>query len=364
MLQGQKHLINEGDQRDNHSLADITNTLPNYELHQVPRQGKRGGGVAIIARHGLKVIQNDILGNYNSFEHMDMQITSMSSSLRLIVIYRPPPCKKNKLTITQFHDKFSSLLDSVSPMSTPFLIVGDFNVHVDQPQDCVAASFLDTLYVYDLKQHVCAPTHIGGHTLDLLLTRMTDNVISAISIHDDLPSDHAAVKCFIGIARPAASRKSISSRKLREVDTELLRKDIQTSSLNALQPSDSVNDSSTKFFTVLRSIIDNHAPVTSRTVVLRPHAPWYCDALREAKRDKRRYERQYKATDLTVHKEMYQEQCKKYNEQLASAKSDYHRQQIKNAEDRNLFRIVDTLTKPKSENALPSHEDPKDLADR
>ncbi len=355
----------KGDQRDDYSIADIRNTLPNYELYHVPRQGKRGGGVGILVRHGLNVKQNNILGKYDSFEHIDMQITSASSSLRLVVIYRPPPNKKNKLTVALFHDEFSSLLDSLSPMSTPFLITGDFNIHVDESQDRVATSFLDTLNDYDLQQHVRAPTHTGGHTLDLLVTRKTDKFVSSVSVHDDLPSDHAAVKCLIDIARPPASRKLIKSRKLREVNPDLLRKDIQTSSLISLQHTVSgVDDFAAKFFNVLRKIIDNHAPVTARTVVLRPHAPWYCDTLREAKREKRRCERKYKTTNLTVHKEIYKDQCKKYQEQLTSAKTNFHRQQIADAEDRNLFRIVDTLTKPKAESALPSHDDPKELADR
>ena len=355
----------KGDHRDDRSIADFKNTLPNYDLYHVPRQqSKKGGGVAILARHGLIVKQNNILGSYNSFEHMDLHISSMAgASLRLVVIYRPPPNKKNKFTVPEFHDEFSSMLDSVLPVTTPFVIAGDFNVHVDQPQDSVASSFLDMLNDYDLEQHVCVATHVDGHTLDLLVTRKTDNVVSSVSVHNDLPSDHGAVKSFLDIARPAASRKHICSRKLREVNIESFRKNIKSSTLNSSQPTDTATDLSTKFVTVLHKIIDNHAPVTARTVVLRPHAPWYCDSLREAKREKRRCERKYMATDLTVHKEIYQEQCKKYNEQLASAKAEFHRKQISDAEDSNLFRIVDKLTKPKSEGTLPTHEDPKELAD-
>ena len=42
---------------------------------------------------------------------------------------------------------------------------------------------------------------------------------------------------------------------------------------------------------VLRDTLDRHAPEMSRMITLRPHAPWYTDELRAAKREKRRCER-------------------------------------------------------------------------
>ncbi|XP_072033365.1 uncharacterized protein [Amphiura filiformis] len=221
--------------------------------------------------------------------------------------------------------------------------------------------------MHDLNQHVCSPTHKKGHTLDLLVTRKTNELVTDVSVHRGLPSDHSAVKCLVRIVRPPASRQRVRSRKVREVDIGMIRKDISS----ALLPnSDTSNDIlkvdilTDQFNSKLRKIIDSHAPVTERTVILRPHAPWYCDALRNAKQEKRRRERKYKATGLTVHRELYKEQCETYHDLLNSAKTMYHRDQISDAEPRDLFRVVDTLTKPKSSITLPAHDDPKDLADR
>ena len=51
------------------------------------------------------------------------------------------------------------------------LVLGDFNIHVDVPNDIDAVKFLDLLESLGLKQHVTEATHIFGRTLHLVITR-------------------------------------------------------------------------------------------------------------------------------------------------------------------------------------------------
>ena len=51
------------------------------------------------------------------------------------------------------------------------LALGDFNIHVDVPNDIDAVKFLDLLESLGREQHVTEATHIFGHTLDLVITR-------------------------------------------------------------------------------------------------------------------------------------------------------------------------------------------------
>ena len=44
----------------------------------------------------------------------------------------------------------------------------------------------------------------------------------------------------------------------------------------------------------IKDIVNKHAPKQVKIITLRPHAPWYNDHIREAKREKRRRERKYK----------------------------------------------------------------------
>ena len=55
--------------------------------------------------------------------------------------------------------------------SSPLMIVGDFNIHVDDSTDTHAGKLLDVLTSHSLQQNVKSPTHRHGHTLDLVIMR-------------------------------------------------------------------------------------------------------------------------------------------------------------------------------------------------
>ena len=76
---------------------------------------------------------------------------------------------------------FTSLLDyleSVVMSTGKLLITGDFNFHVDVPTDPINIHFRDLLDAMGLVQHVKQPTHIHGHTLDLIITRQSDDFVA------------------------------------------------------------------------------------------------------------------------------------------------------------------------------------------
>jgi hypothetical protein len=63
----------------------------------------------------------------------------------------------------------------------------------------------------------------------------------------------------------------------------------------------------------LSSIIDRHAPLASKNIILRPSTEWYSDELRAAKRNRRKAERRMRKSNLTVHREMFRDTCLKAN---------------------------------------------------
>lgn len=69
---------------------------------------------------------------------------------------------------------------------------GDFNFHVDQPNDSDSNRFMSILYSFDLKHHVGA-THWDGQTLNLTITRASDDGLVSNCRVGDRISDHFAV---------------------------------------------------------------------------------------------------------------------------------------------------------------------------
>ncbi|PIK53605.1 hypothetical protein BSL78_09523 [Apostichopus japonicus] len=219
-----------GDTRDDHVLGDLKNTLPQYNIYHKPRKSKTGGGICLLSRN-IYVVKRHTTPSYRSFEHMEFTISTKTASIELLATYRPPPSQKNKLTPNLFFEEFSSLLERVTIIPRQVILAGDFNIHVDVDLDPLAVNFRNVLISAGLQQHVKGRTHKNGHTLDLLITRKIDDVISDVNILYDTDSDHSAISCQIGISQPAAIRVTKTTRNLRDLAIPDFINDIGKSAL-------------------------------------------------------------------------------------------------------------------------------------
>ena len=163
------------------------------------------------------------------------------------------------------------------------------------------------------------------------------------------------------MARPEPVRHKTSFRKLRQIDIDQFKLDISSSPLK-MSPSPDLGSLVEQYNCVLSELLDKHAPTVTRSITLRPHAPWYNDMLRERKREKRRLERKWMSSGLEVHKQMYQEECHQYKRALDQAKTDYHKAQVSDCEQGKLFHVIDKLSAAKPAKVLPSHDSAHDLA--
>ena len=127
----------------------------------------------------------------------------------MLVIYRSP-LSADGTTIDLFLSEFSNLLEQIITDPKPIIIFGDFNLHVDLPNDVAALKFLDRLETFGLKQHVNVVTHRCGHILDLVITRSDDDLVLNLNVTDPIISDHLAVHCKnIAFKKPSYKRKEI-----------------------------------------------------------------------------------------------------------------------------------------------------------
>ena len=117
------------------------------------------------------------------------------------------------------------------------------------------------------------------------------------------------------------------------------------------------------FYSVLRELLDKHAPVKTRSVRLHPNSPWFTDSLRELKREKHRYERKFRSTNLEVHRQIYKHACQAYTNALNTAKTTYYKEKISGASNDQLFKMINGLFRMKAIPPLPSHESLPALAD-
>ena len=185
-----------------------------YKLINVPCPGGggHGGGVAIIHKDCLSAQTVATTGaGYTTFEHCDVQFNNNSGLLNIIVVYRPPPTKRNGHMVSAFLDEFRSLLED--RMSR------DLNFHVDNAADSNPKKFLNLLDLLNFSQHVTSITHKAGHTLDLVITCDSEAVIDNVTV-SDLLSDHALVLVRVKHPKPLPTQIRTIIRKLRGLDAK------------------------------------------------------------------------------------------------------------------------------------------------
>ena len=131
-----------------------------------------------------------------------------------------------------------------------------------------ASRFRDILSNHSLCQHVSGPTHMDGHTLDLIITKLTDNLVSKTTVSDFL-TDHGAVHCDLHLPKPQPLRHSVQYRNYAAIEKEMLRVNIEASSL-CLDLATSAASLLDQYHNTLLVILDKHAPVQTRTITVRP----------------------------------------------------------------------------------------------
>ncbi len=236
-----------------------------YDIKHLPRDNRQGGGVAIVFKLAV-TIKINVSTITRSCEYMDVACTHQHQSMRMIAIYRPTRSKKNRTPLSVFYEEFSDILESCITSQEELLIVGDLNFHVDDENDHDATHFLDILESFDLVQHVNEPTHISGHTLDLIITRPT-NFVSNVTV-DFMISDHSSVLCNLSLTKPLPIKKELVYRKLRQINMEDFKQDL-TARLSSAEWSDDLNHSVGKYNQVLSELLDKYAPVKRRVITVR-----------------------------------------------------------------------------------------------
>ena len=350
----------KGDSRDDPTIADINNTLPDYNIITHARIGKKGGGICVIYRKGFKATYKS--HNFSTFECLEVSLTSgQKNPLKLITIYRPPPNTSNVYTSSKFFEEFSSLLETIDSTTGHFILCGDFNIHVDNENSPDTKTLTDMLDSCAAVQHVHEATHSKGHTLDLVITSEADNFVKNVSVLNTLPSDHSAIRFHVGLARPAPSKKTMSFRKIKNIDFNSFKKDIAGLPIVTDPPTD-IDSFTTQYSSELTDLLDKYAPVVTRTITLHPKAPWYNTCLREMKREKRSCERKWRKTKLCSDKLVLHEKTVAYSKALNKAKTVYHQKAIAECDQKQLFKVIESLTVQKSSQSLPSHDSDSDLA--
>ena len=185
--------------------------------------------MALVVKSHLRVKQIGE-GQLRSFQFCKWQVQVHHTTITLVSIYHPPYNNKAKVTNAEFLDEYMDWLAETSANDKNLVIWGDYNLHVNNPNDEHTANFLEIKAALGLKQHVRFATHTSGNTLDLIFTEVNGGIGVADCIPDYYISDHCNVLCKLTLKREDIQRKTVTYRKLTDIDIEEMAKCIKATS--------------------------------------------------------------------------------------------------------------------------------------
>ncbi len=160
---------------------------------------------------------------------------------------------------------------------------------------------------------------------------------------------------FLG--KPGRPTKQVTFRKLKSVTARALSEAIDRSAIPAAEiGTKSLDELCHLYNSELQCILDTVAPQKSRNITIREEAEWYTDEIRQAKQMRRRAERVWRKTGLTVHRQIFMERKQTVNNLLWSSKVNHYKCLIAEhkSDTKQLFRTANRLLGRQKHSLLPS----------
>ena len=237
-------------------------TPEGYISFSKPRDERKGGGITIICQNELKCETKNSPFHATSFEFLHLGITINNKYFSLYTIYRLDP---NVEKMSVFFDEFATYLENWTLVSHGVLILGDFNIHIDLPNDSKASTFLEILKMFNLVQHIVVPTHKSGDTIDLIISHPNDFVYNVVV--NEYFSDNKTVSFTLRAIKDPSKSETVTSRNFHSINMEAFTQDITTCLANneISTPIPKFNDRVKWYDTVLSALIDKKQNYTYST---------------------------------------------------------------------------------------------------
>ena len=340
-------------------------TSDNYKYIPFPRPAGNGyGGIGFVIRKDLFRFASAKRLDFTSMEAAELKLTVGKISTTFVCVYRLHPKKENSVTFPKFFDEFSGLLSKYAGNKNDFHIHGDFNLHFNKPNNCNVSRILTLLADHNLCQQVDKPTQRCGNTLDWTVVRSEDSLLNFVFVKE-FPglSDHFGVFSLLRLQPPAPLTRHVTSRNIKAIEQDAFS--VQVRNMVQGVGDGAVSNLVEAYNKGLGKILDEHAPLVSRRVRDRPSAPWMTEGVREARRKRRRAERKWRKTHLTVHKQIYVHAMQSSRSVSILARKDYYFNKMKDCKSsKQLFNVSDSLLGRNRSTCLPTDTAKSDLPQR
>ena len=279
---------------------------------------------------------------------IDCEISLCIIWVSICITYLPGPA-------SSFFSELQDLLVYLASLLHDLVLMGDFNLHLESSSSDVR-QFTGILESFDVNQHVNFPTHIHGHSLDVMIFSNRCDV-SSVSPSDAI-SDHFSVVADLKIPTDHSHTvpQTITYRQLKAINMEAFKADINNSDL-IKNPKSNATELAQQNDSVLSTLIDFHAPLATKKISPKPPNPWMTPAILASKRHRRYLERVWRRYPTALNRSRFSKQIHLCNKQMSKAKSAHYSKIIAehSGDHRSLWQAFNKIWHRCPKMYLPDH---------
>ena len=331
-----------------------------YSIYHFHRESKRGGGVALIFRNTFNFVSGKTY-NFNTFECILVSIKiTTGKNINFIVIYRF--CE---LTPSLFLTEFYNFMDNIFINFNNIVVVGDFNLHVNEQSSPAIVKFHEILSSFGLTQIVEDPTHKLGNTLDLVIHNVCDTTVRELLIDFDNKSDHAYIFFKLEHMINFKAKKTVLMKNFNNVNLDDFKLDIASKFQNSSFNVDSdFSELLSNFNQVCHECINNHVETREVTLNTSVAPKWIDGEFKKVRANRRKLYKRWKRTNSDIDRADFEAARLLTHNLSIKKRSKYYSSCIDkcNNSHKELFKICKNLLGNSSSTQLPSYNDPKSMA--
>ena len=170
---------------------------------------------------------------------------------------------------------------------------------------------------------------------------------------------------FASNVATSTQRKTISFRKLRNIELTEFGKDIELKTAD-FSGNNAVEHFVKVFNNGMREVLDKHAPSHTKKKSSCVQLSVVFGRMCVAKRERRKADRIWRRTNLTIHRDIHKDKCHLYSKLLAQSKQDYFSRKINEcgSDSKRLYGLTNRLLGKNQEPSLPTSDSDTELSNK
>ena len=246
--------------------------FPGYGLLRRDRDGRRGGGVAVLHRSEMRVTELAMPPS-GPLETLWLSATWRGGTPSTIgVVYRPPDSP-----VAGSLEQLEEQLRAAQCTGKPVFLLGDINFNILDDVSSPVRRYLTMLHELNMTQLVNRPTHLhpSPAALDHVITDQPDRAASTEVLSDAI-SDHQPVIVSARLGRVRVPAQWRVARRWNRADWDAICLSFLEADWSGVDGATDANECLRQFMAVWDSVIDRFCP-TKRVRESQSRCPWLTD---------------------------------------------------------------------------------------